>query len=184
MTDFTICVYCASSEDIDQIYKDEAYNLGRHIAAQGWNLVNGAGSEGLMAATSNGALSAGGKVTGIIPTFMIEAGWCHQGLTKVVETPQMHERKQMMAEIADACIALPGGCGTFEELMEIITWKTLGIYSKPIVVLNTKGYYQPLLDMLQKAVDEGFMKPHYLDAWSVAATAEEAIEQLKEQLKH
>ena len=95
----------------------------------------------------------------------------------------MHERKQQMAEMADACIALPGGCGNIEELMEVITWKTLGIYPKPIVILNTGGYYQPLLDMLQKSVDERFMRERNKEAWAVAATPEEAIAHLQRQLE-
>ena len=179
----TICVYCASSGEIDRRYKDEAYSLGRLIAAQGWDLVNGAGNEGLMCAVSDGALSVGGTVIGVIPTFMVHAGWCHEGLTRLVETDHMHERKQQMAEMADACIALPGGCGTIEELMEVITWKTLGIYPKPIVILNTGGYYQPLLDMLQKSVDERFMRERNKEAWTVAATPEEAIAHLQRQLE-
>lgn len=179
----TICVYCASSGNIDQGYKDDAYTLGRLIAAQGWELVNGAGNEGLMAAVSDGALSVQGTVTGVIPTFMVQAGWCHHGLTEIVQTPHMHERKQLMAEMSDACIALPGGCGTLEELMEVITWKTLGIYSKPIVILNTNGYYQPLLDMLQKAMDERFMNEKCRDAWTVASTPEQAVKQLTDQLE-
>ena len=119
----TICVYCASSGQIDQRYKDEAYNLGRLLAEQGWDLVNGAGNEGLMKAVSDGALSVEGCVIGVIPDFMVEAGWCHDCLTRLVRTNNMHERKQLMAKIADACIALPGGCGTIEELME--KWEAL-----------------------------------------------------------
>ncbi len=178
----TICVYCASSGNIDQKYKDDAYNLGRLIADQGWELVNGAGNEGLMAAISDGALSKQGDVTGVIPNFMVEAGWCHQRLTRTIKTQHMHERKQLMAEMADACIALPGGCGTLEELMEVITWKTLGIYSKPIVILNTNGYYQPLLDMLQKAMDEQFMKEQYKDAWYVTDNPQQAVKLLAQLL--
>lgn len=171
----TICVYCASSNDIDSRYKDDAYELGRLIAAQGWDVVNGAGNEGLMRACSDGALSARGKVVGVIPNFMVDAGWCHEGLTELVKTNDMHERKQLMARMADACVALPGGCGTLEELMEVITWKTLGIYPKPIVILNTDGYYSPLLQMLQKAVDEHFIKEKNKQAWAVASTPREAI---------
>lgn len=184
MKNRTICVYCASSGDIAKHYKDEAFSLGRKIAAQGWDLVNGAGNEGLMKAVSDGALSVGGTVVGVIPDFMVEAGWCHEGLTRLVRTDDMHERKHLMAELADACVALPGGCGTMEELMEIITWKTLGIYPKPVVILNTDGYYTPLLDMLRKAVDERFMKEKNADAWSVASTPEEAVALLVRQLEN
>jgi uncharacterized protein (TIGR00730 family) len=145
---------------------------------RGINLINGAGSIGLMAATSNAALAAGGSVTGVIPRFMVEQGWNHTGLTQLVETETMHERKQLMAEMSDGVIALPGGCGTMEELLEIITWKQLGLYLKPIVILNVNGFYNPLLEMLQQAISENFMRREHGSIWQVATTAEEAIELL------
>ena len=106
------------------------------MAAQGIAVVNGAGSMGLMQASTDGCMEAGGEAIGIIPSFMIKEGWCHQGMTQIVETPDMHIRQQKMAEMSDAAIILPGGCGTFAELMELITWKQLGLYLKPIVILN------------------------------------------------
>ena len=120
-----VCVYSASSTKIAPAYFATAEELGRLLAIRGINLINGAGSIGLMAATSNAALAAGGTVTGVIPRFMVEQGWNHTGLTRLVETETMHERKQLMAEMSDGVIALPGGCGTMEELLEIITWKQL-----------------------------------------------------------
>ena len=159
-------------------YFEAATQLGRLLAIKGINLINGAGSIGLMAATSNAALAAGGTVTGVIPRFMVEQGWHHTGLTRLVETENMHERKQLMARMADAVIALPGGCGTMEELLEIITWKQLGLYLNPIVILNVNGFYDPLLSMLQQAVDQHFMRPEHAGIWRVATTAEEAVEML------
>ena len=146
------------------------------LALQGINLINGAGSIGLMAATSDAALANGGTVTGVIPRFMVEQGWHHTGLTRLIETETMHERKELMAKMADAVIALPGGCGTMEELLEIITWKQLGLYLNPIIILNVDGYYDPLLDMLHKAVDEHFMRPQHTGIWRVATTPAQAVE--------
>lgn len=173
-----VCVYSASSTKIASIYFEMAEELGHLLARKGINLINGAGSSGLMGTISNAALQAGGTVTGVIPRFMVEQGWHHQGLTHLVETETMHERKQLMAEMSDGVIALPGGCGTLEELLEIITWKQLGIYLKPIVILNVNRYFDPLLDMLQKAIEENFMREEHRAIWQVATTAEEAVEQL------
>ena len=173
-----VCVYSASSTKIATVYFAVAEELGRLLASRGINLINGAGSIGLMGATSNAALAAGGSVTGVIPRFMVEQNWHHSGLTQLVETETMHERKQLMAELSDGVIALPGGCGTMEELLEIITWKQLGLYLKPIIILNIEGFYNPLLEMLQHAIDERFMRPEHGNIWQVAVSAQEAIELL------
>ena len=173
-----VCGYSASSTKIAPVYFAAAEELGRLLAKRGINLINGAGSIGLMAATSNAALQAGGTVTGVIPRFMVEQGWHHLGLTRLVETETMHERKQLMAQMSDAVIALPGGCGTMEELLEIITWKQLGLFLNPIVVLNIDGFYDPLLEMLQRAIDGRFMRPEHRGIWQVATTPEEAVELL------
>jgi uncharacterized protein (TIGR00730 family) len=135
---------------------------------------------GLMRACADAVLNEGGKVTGVIPRFMVEQGWHHTGLTELVEVKDMHERKQLMAKLSDGIIALPGGCGTLEELLEVITWKQLGLYLHPVVILNLNGYYNPLLAMLQKCVDEQFMRPQHADIWKVATTAQEAVEMLLE----
>lgn len=129
-----------------------------------------------MSATADAVLAAGGKVTGVIPRFMVEQGWQHKGLTEMIEVENMHQRKQKMADLSDAVIALPGGCGTLEELLEIITWKQLGLYLNPIVILNVKGYFDPLLEMLERAMDENFMRRQHADIWRVAATPQEAVE--------
>ena len=174
----SVCVYSASSTQIAPVYFEVAEELGRLLARKRINLINGAGCIGLMAATSNAALAEGGTVIGVIPRFMVEQGWHHQGLTRLVETDTMHERKQLMAEMSDGVIALPGGCGTLEELLEIITWKQLGLYLKPIVILNIDGYYNPLLEMLKNAIDGNFMRKEHQAIWQVASTAEEAIDML------
>ena len=171
-----VCVYSASSTKIAPVYFAAAEELGRLLALRGINLVNGAGSIGLMAATSNAVLANGGTVTGVIPRFMVEQGWHHTGLTRLVETDTMHERKQLMAQLADAVIALPGGCGTLEELLEIITWKQLGLYLNPIVILNVEGFFNPLISMLEQAIDQQFMRPEHAALWCVASTPTEALE--------
>lgn len=174
----SVCVYCASSTKIDEKYFRAAEELGTLIAQKGLRLITGAGNMGLMCAVEEAALSAGGHVTGIIPTFMIAEGWHHTGLTELIETASMHERKQMMADLSDGAIALPGGCGTFEELLEIITWKQLGLYLNPVIILNIDGYYDHLIAQLNQAIDENFMRDIHGDIWKVAMTPQEAIELL------
>lgn len=170
-----IAVYCASSTQIDDCYFRDARRLGVLMGEKGMTLINGAGNMGLMAESANGCLEAGGQAIGIIPTFMIKEGWCHNGMTEIIETPDMHIRQAKMAEMSDAGIFLPGGCGTFAELMELITWKQLGLYLKPIILLNTGGYFDSLLNTLHQAVIQNFMRPVHADIWRVAPTPEEAL---------
>ena len=172
----SVCVYGASSTRIDKVYYDDAGELGTLLGQRGLRVINGAGNMGLMAAVSDAALKAGGTVTGVIPCFMVEQGWHHTGLTELIEVESMHERKQTMARLSDAVIALPGGCGTLEELLEIITWKQLGLYLNPIVLLNTKGYYDSLLQLFDHAVDEHFMGQRHKELWRVAQTPQEAVD--------
>lgn len=172
----SVCVYCASSTKIDPVYFKEAQTLGRLLSEQHIRLINGAGNIGLMRAVADAVLSTGGEVTGVIPRFMVEQEWQHTELTQLIEVESMHERKQLMAKLSDAVIALPGGCGTLEELLEIITWKQLGLYLNPIVILNTNGFFDPLLAMLERAIDENFMRRQHGDIWHVAHSPKEAIE--------
>lgn len=174
----SVCVYCASSTKIDSAYFEAARELGTLLGQRRIRLINGAGGIGLMSTTSDAVLAADGEVTGVIPHFMVEQNWHHTGLTELVEVESMHERKQKMADLSDAVIALPGGCGTLEELLEIITWKQLGLYLNPIVILNVNGFFDPLLEMLEKAIDENFMHRQHGDIWKVAQTPEEAVELL------
>ena len=172
----SVCVYSASSTKIDPVYFDTAYELGTLLGQQHIRLINGAGNMGLMSAVSDAVLAAGGEGKRGVPRFMVEQGWHHTGLTRLVEVESMHERKKMMADLSDAVIALPGGCGTLEELLEIITWKQLGLYLNPVVILNVKGYFDPLLAMLQRAVEENFMRTQHGSIWHVAKTVREAVE--------
>ena len=129
----SVCIYCASSTQIDESYFHAAKQLGTLLANKGIHMINGAGSIGLMRTVSDAALEAGGQVTGVIPSFMVEQGWHHKNLSKLHITATMHERKQLMADLSEGIIALPGGCGTMEELLEAITWKQLGLYLQPFV---------------------------------------------------
>lgn len=174
----TICVYCASSNRVDESYNSAARELGALLAREGITLVTGGGSIGLMRSVEDGTLTAGGKAIGVIPQFMVEQGWHHTGLTELRITPDMHTRKQTMAQLSDAVIAMPGGCGTMEELCEIITWKQLGLYLNPIVILNINGYYDALIEQLKHAIEEHFMGEIHGNIWSVATTPQEALEQI------
>lgn len=174
----SVCVYSASSTKIDPVYFQAAEALGSLLAKHHIRLINGAGSIGLMRSVADAVLNNGGKVTGVIPHFMVEQNWHHTGLTELIEVESMHERKQTMADLSDAVIALPGGCGTLEELLEIITWKQLGLYLNPIIILNVNGFFTPLLEMLEKAIDENFMRRQHGDIWKVAQTPQEAVDLL------
>ena len=173
-----VCVYSASSTQIDEVYFSAARTLGTLLAEKGISLINGAGKMGLMAAVTDAVMQHGGEAIGVIPRFMVEQGWHHTGMSQLLVVNDMHERKQTMAKLSDAVIALPGGCGTLEELLEVITWKQLGLYLNPIILLNTKGYFTPLLEMMQRAVDEHFMRIQHAAIWRVAQTPEEAVEML------
>lgn len=172
----TVCVYCASSTKIDPTYTEAARCLGTLLGSRGIRVVNGAGNMGLMGTVSDAALAAGGRVTGVIPRFMVEQRWHHTGLSELIVTEDMHERKRTILRLADAVIALPGGCGTLEELLEAITWKQLGLYLNPIVILNLKGYYDPLLAMFDRAIGEHFMGVRHAGLWQVARSPQEAVE--------
>ncbi len=171
----TITIYAASSGQIPAVYAAAAAELGSILAERGHTLVNGAGRTGLMAAVTDAVLHSGGEAVGVIPEFMIENGWHHEKMSRLITTPDMHTRKQTMARLSDACIALPGGVGTLEELLEIITWKQLGLYDRPIVVLNVGGYFDPLLEMLSRCADQHFMRSEHLRLWVVANSPAEAV---------
>jgi len=172
----SVAIYCASSTKIKPIYYEVARQLGRGLALKGVTQVNGAGNMGLMQAASDAALEVGGKVIGVIPSFMIEQNWHHTGLSQLIETVDMESRKQTINEMTDAAIVLPGGCGTMDEFFEIVTLKQLGVYLKPIIILNIDGYYDYLLKHLERSMEENFMRDAHRDIWRVATTAEEAIE--------
>ena len=138
-----ICVFGASSRDLEQRYVDDAYHLGTLIAQRGWACYNGAGCEGLMRAVSDGALDAGGEAIGVIPQFMVDNGWHYDRLTRIITTSDMHQRKLTLAQSTQAVIALPGGCGTLEELLEAITWRQLNLAPKPRAITTRSPACSP-----------------------------------------
>ena len=171
-----IAVYCSASDSIPQVYRSAAYRLGVLIGEAHLELIYGDGGIGLMAQVADGVLSTGGVATGVIPQFMVDNGWHNPKSTRRIVTQTMHERKAYIVREADAMVALPGGVGTFEELMECLTWKQLGLHSKPIVILNTNGYYDHLLAALDRMVDEHFMQPLHRDSmFTVVSTPEEVL---------
>ena len=154
-----MCVYCGSSPGADPRHADAAARLGRRLAEEGIEVVYGGGAVGLMGTLADAALAAGGRVVGVLPRGLFEREVAHTGLTTLHEVGSMHERKQLMADLADAFVALPGGLGTLEELAETLTWAQLGIHVRPVAVLDETGYWKPLAAMLDRAVEEGFLRP-------------------------
>lgn len=176
----TICAYCGSSDRADLGYLDAARQMGRAIACRGLALVYGAGSTGVMGALAEGALEGGGAVTGIIPKFFATPQLMHTRLTHLEVVPDMHTRKARLAGLADAFIALPGGYGTFEELFEMITWAQIGLHRKPIGLLNTRGYFNPLLALIEHARAEGFLYDEHLQLFILAEQPEQLLDALED----
>lgn len=179
----SVCVYCASSSKLDQKYFDAAIALGQELAKNDVKLVYGGGNRGLMGVLADEVLKQGGHVTGVIPQFMHEEGWSHDSLSELSLVGTMHERKFKMSASVDAAIALPGGCGTLEELLEVITWKQLGLFTRPIIIVNTDGYYDPLLQLFNNAIAENFMGDQHLQMWTVVASPEEVLPAIGNSLK-
>ena len=170
-----VCVYCASSRQCDAAYHDAAARLGRELARNKVTLVYGGGSVGSMGHLADGALAEGGRVVGVLPRFMYDLEWGHRGLSELLIVNDLHERKRMMIDEVDAVIALPGGCGTLEELFEAITWKRLGLYFGPVVLVNVNGFFDPCIELLNRCVDERFMDEKHRAMWSVAGGPEDLL---------
>jgi uncharacterized protein (TIGR00730 family) len=175
MSNLKVCVYCASSKQCDPAYLDAAERLGRHLARHQAMLVYGGGGAGAMARLAEGALSVGGTAIGIIPRFMVELEWGHKQLTEMRIVEDMRTRKHQMIEGADAVVALPGGCGTLEELFEAITLKRLGLYLGPIILVNTHGFYDRVVAVLEHCIEERFMDARHRDLWTLVNEPEEVL---------
>jgi uncharacterized protein (TIGR00730 family) len=171
-----VCVFCGSSTPGDARYGDAARALGALIARRGVGLVYGAGSVGLMGELADAALRQGGRVIGVIPAGLFAREVGHPGLTELHEVASMHERKQLMYDLSDAFIALPGGLGTLEELAEITTWSQLGLHSKPVVLLDVEGFWGPLIAQLDRMVGTGFLQPASRGLIQQTRSAEEALD--------
>ena len=170
----SVCVYCASSEKCPPVYHDAATRLGGALADAGYTVVYGGGATGSMGAVANGALARGGRVVGVLPRFMAELEWGHDRLSELHLVDDMRTRKHEMLSRSQGVVALPGGSGTLEELLEAISLKRLGIFLGPIVLVNTSGFFDPLLGLLGRAVAERFMDERHLAMWQVVAEPEEA----------
>lgn len=174
-----VCVYCASSSQCDQFYFDETKRLGRALAQNSFTVIFGGGSAGLMGALADSALAEGGNVIGVLPHFMREVEWGHNGLTELHLTDDMHQRKRLMIEKSQALIALPGGSGTLEELFEAITWKRLGLHTHPIIIVNWRGFFDPAIELLERCITERFMLLKHRQMWTVVSSVAEVIEALR-----
>jgi uncharacterized protein (TIGR00730 family) len=173
-----ICVFCGSQSGSREVYGEQARALGRAMAERGIGLVYGGGGIGMMGAVAEAVNGAGGEVIGVIPYALASKERARRDVDmRVVNT--MHERKAMMAELSDAFIAMPGGFGTFEEMMETITWGQLGIHQKPVGLLNVAGYYDPLLAMIDRAVEEGFILPRYRNLFVASSGIDELFDLLR-----
>jgi uncharacterized protein (TIGR00730 family) len=169
----TICVYCASSERCDALYHAAARRVGEVLAVQGFTLVYGGGASGSMGAVADGALAQGGRVRGVLPRFMMELEWGHPGLTELRIVEDLRVRKHLMLTESHGVVALPGGCGTLEELFEALTLKRLGLYVHPIVLLNTNDFFAPLIALLRHTVEKRFMDERHLAMWQVVDEPED-----------
>jgi uncharacterized protein (TIGR00730 family) len=174
-----ICVFASSSSRIDKTYADAASTLGFLLSKAKIDVVYGGGGIGLMGKLADAVLEHGGKITGVIPSFMKDEGWDHSKVSEMIITKDMGERKKKMFELADAVVALPGGVGTLEELTEAITLKQLGIFKGPIIILNTLHFYNSLIDFLDQMVTGNFLRYEHKGMWVVVNTPEEVISCLK-----
>jgi uncharacterized protein (TIGR00730 family) len=178
---FSICVYCGSRHGDDPRFAQAAQQVGTWIGQHGGQLVYGGGRNGLMGLVAEATLAAGGTVVGIIPTALVEKEWAHHGCTELHVVDTMHERKRLMAEKADAFLALPGGIGTFEELFEVWTWRQLGYHDKPLGILNTTGYYDQLLAFIDQVVSNGFMGEWQTELVTVGQEPQKLLQLLVQQ---
>ena len=174
-----VCVYCASSSKCDLIYHDAAGRLGAILARNKVTVVYGGGKSGSMGALADGALAESGRVIGVLPRFMDEVEWGHDRLSELILVNDMHERKRLMIREVDAVIAMAGGCGTWEELFEAMSWKRLGLFTGPIVIVNTANYYAPMIEMLQRSIDFRFMDQRHREMWRVVEEPEQVLDAIR-----
>jgi uncharacterized protein (TIGR00730 family) len=174
----TICIFASSSSRIDNEYAVAASRLGTLLALAKLDVVYGGGGIGLMGRLADAVLENGGKITGVIPSFMRDEGWDHTEVNEMIITSDMGERKKRMFEMADAVVALPGGVGTLEELTEAMTLKQLGLYKGPIIILNTLNFYKSFIDFMEHMIAGNFLRYEHKGMWEVAGTVEEVMDLL------
>ena len=175
MAPLSVCVFCGSRAGANPAYAADATRLGTGIAARGWRLVYGAGDVGLMGAVARAAQGGGGDTFGVIPKHLVEWEVGKVDLTRYVVTETMHERKKVMFMNCNAVVVLPGGAGSLDEMFEVLTWRQLGLHEKPVVLVNTRGYWDPLIALINHVVDQGFADVSILDYFTVAADADAAL---------
>ena len=174
-TPSSLCVFCGARFGSDPATRETAVGLGRLLAAESITLVYGGGGVGLMGLVANAALDAGGRAVGIIPNFLLQREAGHPALTETVVVETMHERKLQMFERSDGFVVLPGGIGTLEEFFEVLSWRTLGLHSKPIVIIDQGGYWEPLAALLRGVVEGGFAEPSHLDHVAFVSELEDVL---------
>jgi uncharacterized protein (TIGR00730 family) len=173
-----VSIFCGASQKADEIYYREASEIARLLVEHGVAINYGGGEVGMMGVIADTVLSLGGQVRGVIPKFMVNQGWVHPGLTDLHVVDSMHTRKMKLVEDVDGVIALPGGCGTLDELLEMITLKQLGQFTKPILILNTRGFFDPLLHMMERMIELRFMNGSHRDIWQVIDSPGQLMEAL------
>jgi uncharacterized protein (TIGR00730 family) len=176
----SVCVFCGSNYGLAPVYKEQATLLGRVLAEKGIELIYGGAHVGLMGAVADGALKAGGRVTGILPRFLEEKELAHTGLSELILVDTMHQRKTIMNERCDAVITLPGGFGTMDELFEMLTWSQLGLHNKPIGVLNVNGYYDHLILIIENMVAKGFLSPAHKESLLIHNEIDVLLQQMSD----
>lgn len=174
-----VCVYCASSDKVDSVYFDAAKTLARELVRHQFDVVYGGGAFGLMGALADEVMAHGGHVIGIMPHFMREVEWAHKKVPEFHFVGDMAERKKKFLEISDALIAMPGGCGTLEELFEAITLKRLGLFVKPIIILNINGFYDPLIALLDNCIQQKFMSELHRNMWVIIDEPEKIMDAIR-----
>lgn len=175
----SICVYCGSADGLDKDYLDAARAIGQIMAERGIELIYGAGKTGMMGALADGVLAAGGQVTGVVPHNLNQPQLIHAGLTRLEVVGDIHQRKARMSQLAEAFIALPGGYGTLDELFETLTWAQIGLHSKPVGLLNTREYFSPLLQMIERARSEKFIYDEHRDLLVSSSDPQDLLLQLE-----
>ena len=175
-----VCVFCASSQQVPQYFFDDTISLAQHLVENGYGIQYGGGAMGLMGALADEVIRLNGRITGIIPHFMVEVEWEHKGVQEMVYVNTMAERKTLLAGNVDAVVALPGGTGTFEELFEVLSNKKLGIFTKPIILVNTNGFFNPFIELMNSMADHRFLRPEHLKMFTTVDSPRQVVQAIEE----
>ena len=175
-----VCVFCASSQQVPQYFFDDTISLAQHLVENGYGIQYGGGAMGLMGALADEVIRLNGRITGIIPHFMVEVEWEHKGVQEMVYVNTMAERKTLLAGNVDAVVALPGGTGTFEELFEVLSNKKLGIFTKPIILVNTNGFFNPFIELMNSMADHRFLRPEHLKMFTTVDSPRQVVKAIEE----